>query len=353
MGEEKNGLVRVKGEANHHLYKRGDVYWIRASKSGKSRLQESLDTEHLTTARLRRDDKLSVYFNEKRLANNQSILCGDKFPEFLELKKTKSKGTYASMRNQWDNHLKGFFGHLLLDEVTESSWLRYVAKKREVSPDRKFFNDRKYLSMFIHWLYRDGLIQKVSKLPDVDPEIADGKVYTSEQIKEILGRAPFDLNLQIRMALTMGMRIGEIMSLEWDQIDFKRRTIYLPASKTKIRKERTFGISDACFDSLLVRSLKSAGRAVFAAPGDPDKCQGRDGNKRMWASCKRLAGIPKEYRFHWLRHTFLTHAFKTSTNPALICEYAGLSLEEASKTYLHFTVEDTRQVATLVGVDLC
>jgi integrase len=148
----------------------------------------------------------------------------------------------------------------------------------------------------------------------------------------------------------MGMRVGEIMTLEWTQVDFGRRTIYLPAEKTKIRKERTFGISDICLDLLIRLHQNTKGSAVFPSPTDPNKTQGRDGNKKAWANCKRLAGIPKEYRFHWLRHTFLTRVFKKSVNPALICEYAGLSLEEASKTYLHFTVDDTRVVASLVEV---
>ncbi|MGZ3797895.1 MAG: tyrosine-type recombinase/integrase, partial [Pseudobdellovibrionaceae bacterium] len=312
MGEEKNSLeetqdskklVKVKGGANAHLYKRGEVYWIRASKSGKPRLQKSLDTKTLTTARLRRDDELAVYMGEKRLSNAHTLLVDDKFPEFLDLKKTKAPATYASIKNQWENHLKDYFSPMTLDEVTESSWLRYVARKRIESPDRKFFNDRKYLSMFLHWLHREGHIQKIPKLPNVDPKIKEGKVFTSEQIKNLLARAPIDLNLQIRMAVTMGMRIGEIMSLEWDQVDFKKKTIYLPAEKTKIRKERTFGISDACFADLESRFKNSPGSAVFASPHNPDKCQGRQGNKGMWASCKRLAKVPKEYRFHWLRHT--------------------------------------------------
>jgi len=104
-----------------------------------------------------------------------------------------------------------------------------------------------------------------------------------------------------------------------------------------------------CLELLVERYNKRKGSVVFASPGNPDKCQQNNGNKRIWASCKRLAGIPKEYRFHWLRHTFLTNAFKQSVNPALICEYAGLSLEEAQRTYLHFSVDDTRVVSTLFG----
>lgn len=350
MGKKKNALVKVSGPSNAHLYKRGDVYWIRANNRNKKPLQKSLFTKTLSTARILRDEELAKYYGEKRLSNAISFLVEDKFPEFLELKKTKSKGTYDSISNQWKNHLKHGLGHLLISEVSETEWLKYVQNKRKSYKDRKFFNDRKYLVMFLNWLHRDGLIQKVPKLPDVDPEIAEGKVYTDEQLESLISRATTDLKLQILMGVTMGMRIGEIMSLEWNQIDFHKRTIYLPAHKTKIRKERTFGISKSCYDLLVERSELSQGLAVFASPRNPDKHQGRDGNKKIWASCKRMAGVPKEYKFHWLRHTFLTHAFKKSVNPALICEYAGLSLEEAQRTYLHFTVEDTRVVASLVEV---
>lgn len=354
MGKEKDRieLVKVLGPVNHHLYKRGEVYWVRASKRGKIRLKKSLGTNTLSTARLLRDEELAVYFGEKRLGNAQAILVSDKFPEFIELKKTKSKSTYQSIKNQWDNHLSAYFGNMLLDEITESSWLRYVKKKRESSPDRKFFNDRKYLSMFLHWLHRDGLIQKINKLPDVDPEIAEGKVFSDAQIKALLIRAPEDLKLQILCALTMGMRIGEIMSLEWSQIDFTKKTIFLPAEKTKIRKARTFGISAICLEILSERRKKSLGLAVFPSPFDANKTQGRDGHKKTWASVKRAAGVPAEFRMHWFRHTFLTLAFKKSVNPALICKYAGLSLEEAEKTYLHMTVEDTRIVSSLIDVKL-
>ena len=53
----------------------------------------------------------------------------------------------------------------------------------------------------------------------------------------MLLRAPADLNLQIRMAVSMGMRIGEIMSLEWSQINFSSQTIYLPRQKLKLEKK--------------------------------------------------------------------------------------------------------------------
>ncbi|MBA3755921.1 MAG: site-specific integrase [Nitrosomonas sp.] len=350
---------KIKGPQNKNLHRPigndgivRDVIWVRYFRTEIGRLDESLKTSNLTEARDLRDKRIAEFLGQKPRRASKVFLVEEKFPEFLELKKIKSKATYESYRNQWENHLKAFFGGMILDEVTETSWLTYVGSKRILKPKRKFFNDQKTLSGFMHWLHRSGLVSKTPKLQNVDPEIAEGKVYTDEQIQALLIQAPEELSLQIKLALTMGMRIGEIMSLEWDQIDFKKKTIYLPAAKTKIRKERKFGISDTCFQLLKDRKDKSRGLAVFPSPNNADKTQARDGNKKTWARTKQLAGVSKEYRFHWIRHTFLTLAFKKSVNPALICEYAGLSLEEASKTYLHFDEEDTRPVASLVGISI-
>lgn len=348
---------KIKGAQNKNLFRPfgsdgvvRDVIWVRFFRAGRGRLEESLKTTLLGEARDLRDKRIALFLGEKPRLSSKVFLVEDKFPEFLELKKHKSQGTQASMRNQWENHLKDGLGGLIITDLNNDEWLKYVGKKREKFPDRKFFNDRKYLSMFTHWLYRSGLIPKLQAFEDVDPEIAEGLVYSEDQIKALLKHAEPEMGLKILCGLTMGMRIGEINSLEWYQVDFKKKTIYLPAQKTKIRKERTFGISEACIELLRARKAESMGTAVFSSPGDPNKTQGRDGHKKSWTKCKALAGVPEEYRFHWLRHTFLTRAFKKSVNPALICEFAGLSLEEASKTYLHFSVEDTRIVASLIEV---
>lgn len=344
---------KIKGPQNHHLFrphgidgKIRDVFWVRFSRNGIGRLEESLKTTHLGEAREKRDKRIASFLGQKPRNGSKVFLVEEKFPEFVEIKKGKAPATYASIKNQWEIHLKEYFGGLILDEVTGTEWLKYVNLKRRTHPDRKFFNDRKYLSMFLNWLHRDGLIQKIPKLDIVDPEIDEGKVYSKDEISRLLEKATPDLWLQIQMSLTMGMRKGEILTLEWSQIDWIKKTIFLPAFKTKIRRARTFGVSNICYLALKARHDDSKSQWVFPSPLDSSKSVGRDGNKSAWENCRDQSKVTG--RFHFLRHSFLTLAFKASVNPALICEYAGLSLEEASKTYLHFSVEDTRVVADLV-----
>lgn len=344
-------FTNIKGPQNKNLCRPvgKEVIWVRFFRTGKGRLERSLKTNVITDARIKRDLEIARFLGQKARFQSKVHLVEDKFPEFLELKKIKSKGTHYSMTVQWERHLKEFFGGMILDEVNNNEWLKFVAWKRNQMPDRKFFNDRKYLSMFLHWCHRDGLIDKLPKLENVDPEIEAGKVYTDEECALLLEYSFGDLNLQIRMALTMGMRHGEIWTLEWSQIDWQKNTIHLPAEKTKIRKARTFAISKRCSDILVARANKSGSKWVFPQETNDLKPGGRSGLKWAWKTLRTDTGI--EGRFHDLRHTFLTRAFKKAVNPALICEYAGLSLEEASKTYLHFTPEDTKVVASLVEIE--
>lgn len=346
---------KIKGSQNHHLFRPydakdvlRDVIWVRYHRTGRGRLEESLRTNHLGEARDRRDVRIAEFLGEKPRGKRLAFLVEDKFVEFMELKKGKAARTYESIKNQWDNHLKGYFGGMLLEDVTESEWLKYVNKKRESLPDRSFFNDRKWLSMFLNWLHRAGLIERLPRLEDVDPEGDAGKVFTKQEIKDLLTHSTHNLRLQIYMAVTMGMRKSEIFTLEWTQVDFKARTIYLPAYKTKIRKARTFGLSPLCLELLTARKADSESLWVFPSLSSLEKPIGRSGNHGSWDAARRKAKV--EGRFHDLRHTFLTHAFKNSINPALICHYAGLSLDEAQRTYLHFTPDDTRLVGTLFEV---
>jgi integrase len=338
-------LKKKGGPANVHLYvNQNGIYWVRLYRASRGVLRRSLKTKNLTQARIRRDQAIAEFMGLRR--TKSTSLVEDAFEEFLELKTQKAKNTRISMNNHWHLHLKPFFALKYVDEISESLWLRYVHEKRQVAPDRKFFNDRKYLSMFLHWLHREGKIEKLPRLPNVDPEIRRGKAYSDEEIARLLDAASEDLKLQILMALTMGMRLGEILSLEWSQVDFRKKTIHLPAGKTKIRKSRTFAMSPECLK--IFESRPKSSPFVFPSPINRLSHLGPQGNKSSWRTCRLKAKVTG--RFHWLRHTFLTRAFKKPVNPSLICHYAGLSIQQAQKTYLHFDTEDTRVVSTLVSL---
>lgn len=339
--------IALKGNQNKYLYKRGSTYWVRASMAGKPRLEKSLNTNDLVYARELRDKEILEYFNTPVADKKDYFLALDKFNEWVNRPCDWRDSTRKHIKFIWDKHLADNFGNLHLDEITGEAWLRYVEKKRLEKPDRTFANEKKYLTGFLNWCFHLGYVTRKPRFETVDKGAKEGRAYEQAEIDALLKAAGRDLKLQILCGVTMGMRKGEIITLEWAQINFDRQTIHLPKEKTKINKSRTFAISPAVFELLVARKAKSVSHWVFPSPGKPDRPIGKDGSKSAWTSCRARAGV--EGTFHGLRHTFLTRAFKTATNPMLVCAYAGLSIDVAQKTYLHADEDYTREVASLVS----
>ena len=152
----------------------------------------------------------------------------------------------------------------------------------------------------------------------------------------------------ISMGFTMFMRSSEITQLTWGRIDLDKRLIVLTPDDTKTKQGRKINISSVVYEMLVSRESKDHGAALFGNRFDVNKPMSRQGYKNQWKATKANAGV--KCRFHDLRHSGLTRAFKTSNQWAQICHAAGLSLEEAEKTYLHITHEDTRFCAELISI---
>lgn len=338
-------LIPLRGKGYENLYrhpKTGIIYFSKYRES-TGRVERSTYTSNLTKARKIADNYARESYNTPREYRGRQT-CGELFPKYISQKQGKSKKTVYSITNSW-RHLKPFIEDLFPDEITNEFWLTvYVPKKKAKAPNRKFFNDRKWLRMFLLNLKKAGALNNVPDLENIDPTLEVGRVFTHSEIDSLLHFAHGDLKLQIILAITTGMRKGEILGLSWDRVDLDKKLITLRAQDTKIKKARTFPFTDIVADLLNERVRISP--YLFPSPKLASRPQ-MSGINRAWALCKLNAGVFG--RFHDLRHTFLTNAFKTKIAPAIICYYAGLSLEVAEKTYLHFKPDDARGLAEIAG----
>lgn len=341
-------LIPIEGKENAHLFRhpKSGIIYFKMFRKDKGQLERSTKTTVPKEARVAKDKILQEWLGLKPKTPTL-LLISELWPKWVETKSDKSDGTKDSIKYS-EAHLLEFFGGYLPNEITPALWERYIVKKREESSSRKFFNEWKWFNMFALFLRDHGHLEIRPKLRNPDPKKkGPGKVYSPEEIKKLVANANEDLRLQILMAYTMGMRIGEILGMEWDRIDLKKQTVELFAEHTKIRKGRKFGISEDVLFFLKKRTPKKG--PLFPSPEDPKKSIGS--NKTAWRICKRNAKVVG--RFHDLRHSFLTNAFRNAKgqmDSMLICEYAGLSIEMAQSVYLHFNEEDTRAVTKLVGI---
>lgn len=131
------------------------------------------------------------------------------------------------------------------------------------------------------------------------------RVLTGTELREVLLRAresgyPFGHVLEL-LILT-GQRRSEIGSLEWSWIDTDKRTITLPASVTKNKREHTFPYGDMVADVLAQIDRRSR----FLFPGSKDTDLPITGWSNFKAAFDKTCEV-ESWTLHDLRRTFATN----------------------------------------------
>jgi integrase len=147
-----------------------------------------------------------------------------------------------------------------------------------------------------------------------------------------------ELYLIVMLALTTGMRRGEIVGLRWPDVDLERRLIVL--NRTKNRERRSVPIvpevAELLRDHGKVRRLDTD--LVFASDGkDPvwfDK---------YWYRAMRDAKV-KDFRFHDLRHTAASYLAMSHATLAEIAAVLGHKTLAMVKRYAHLSDQHTEAV---------
>ena len=169
-----------------------------------------------------------------------------------------------------------------------------------------------------NWAVRQGLIDE-NRLDGVErvsqhvnaPEHPEAKHIALDralQCIEICRQSP-PLGGMCEMLLLTGMRIGELIRVTWQDVDFEQRMLRLQRHKTSERTERprTIPLCERAMDIIKEQATEtiSAERPVF---------QGQDGQEfTVSALHLRLRRLRKKhlelngFSFHKLRHTCATY----------------------------------------------
>jgi integrase len=137
-------------------------------------------------------------------------------------------------------------------------------------------------------------------------------------------------------ALETGMRRGELLSLQWHQVRFAPRAeLFLPATKTKGRRDRRVPISTVLRQVLERRRMDPAGRALASEAyvfGD-EVGRRRTSLKTSWGRILDRAGLT-DLRFHDLRREAGSRWMDAGVPLATIQRWLGHANIAQTSTYL-------------------
>ena len=276
-----------------------------------------------------------------------------KFSDYAELwlegygKAALKYSTVEGYRNANKNHLKPAFGKKRLDEITRADVKQFIyGKLNEGLAPATVRNVVACLSSILNQAIDDGIIKenptgkllklvpKKDKKSDINPLTKEEVHIFLEKVKELYPRYyPFYL-----CACRTGMRLGELLGLEWGCVDFHGRFIEVRQAFSrhrlttpKNRKIRRVDMSAQLTEMLrehrnnlrkeALKQGKPAPKWVFAQPGGKPLTATTAAN-RMFHRSLELAGLRK-VRFHDLRHSFASILIQQGESLAYVKEQMG------------------------------
>jgi len=156
------------------------------------------------------------------------------------------------------------------------------------------------------------------------------RVLTPAEEEALLAATTGTFRTLVALAIQTGMRRGEILNLEWGEVDLAARRISIPARKTKSRRDRNIPLTARAVS--LLESLPRSSAWVFGT-GEGGPMKGFEGK---WARAMRDTGI-RGLRFHDLRHTFASRAAMAGVSLQALKEMLGHSTLQMVLRYAHLS----------------
>jgi integrase len=278
--------------------------------------------------------------------------------------RTRTKlSTLRSYQNIINTHLTPVFGDFLLTDITTAMLQGYVAKRLERVKAKTAINElvplKKMFKHAVRWGYLKLNPAEHVERPRVDKE--EMKVLTPEEVRLFLNHVTPQHKPFFLTAVLTGLRRGELLGLQWGDIDWNnnqinvRRSVWngefvTPKTKNSVRK-----IDISPYLAMVLKKHKlgcpmSDIDLVFhntkGNPLEPGSLV-----KRHFLPALRMAKV-RQVRFHDLRHTNVALRIEQGQNIKYIQNQLGhASIQTTLDRYGHLLKEvNTEQAKKLDAI---
>ena len=289
----------------------------------------------------------------------------------LELKPT----SYDRLENTCKHHIFPEIGMLQIGTLTPTDIQKLITKKSEqlsYSSVKKIYEAIN--AAFTLAVQRDLIAKSpvvgIALPKRMEKTRSDMYFFTEEQIKKIKHEVSKDysqgktgtyrLGAAYILLLNTGMRIGEALALEWDDVDFEKRTISITKDLAQI-KNRDDGGKNYTYivqhkpktnDSIRIINMndgaKEALEKLKVINGEYKYVLARANGKhtthrafdKPFRSIQKRCGISPQVGVHALRHTFASILFKNGIDVKTVSSILGHANTTITyNTYIHLINE--------------
>jgi integrase len=247
-------------------------------------------------------------------------------------------------------HILPRLGRLALDQITPQQVAELLHHMRERHYASGTTNRVLVLIRYIFNLAKKWGIAGVSNNPAAElktaPDVYRERFLTVEETQRLLKAIDTDENQtaaqSIKLLLLTGARRNEITQAKWGYIDWQKKTLLVPCSKSG--RPRLIQLNSAALD--LLRSIRRQLEDIFIFPstvtGRPSKSL-----HFPWTRIRKRAGLTG-FRLHDLRHSYASFLVNKGVSIYVVQGLLGHANVRATARYAHLANETLSDAAELI-----
>jgi len=327
------------------IYKhpKSGIYYVDVIVAGSKRVRRSTGTQDKVAAQEFHDKVKAQLWRSKHLGEQRQYTFEEAAVEFLKQHAhTRDYGSKVQHIKFWREQ---FSGCTLCSLTTESIRDALPTHKRSRYGQSKPLTGatkNRYLatlSKLLHDAVKRGWLPKMPYIEKYAESPLREEFMTQEQAAVFLQALPEGWMRDVcTFALATGMRAGEILSLEWAQVNPERALVSVLGSKAKSKSGRAVPLSEDAMQ-VITRRKGLHKKYVFARAGS----QTREIDRRPFAKAVRAAGLPEGFRFHDLRHTWASWHAQAGTPMLTLQRLGGWKTLSMLNRYAHLSADDLAQ----------
>jgi integrase len=280
--------------------------------------------------------------------------------DFMDVyaKVNNKRSEQLSKQRILDNHLLPFLGRTRLVDIRLRQIERFKARQLKSDLRPKTINNHlavlsKMLRVAEAWEYI-AAAPKVKLLKAAKPEMRF--LEFDEAARLIRVAEPGLERMLIRTALRTGLRIGELLALRWDDVDFERRQIHVRRNYVrghidtpKSGRDRVVPMTADLYDALR-RYRHLRGPLVFCN-SDGSFLTDNQTKHYLYRACRKA--FLDTFGWHVLRHSFASHLVMRGAPLKAVQELLGHATIDMTMRYAHLSpAAKNEAIALLDGTNM-
>ena len=253
-------LFEYKEKKYKHAYHRGGKnVWVRGKIKGQNfhrmSTEKKLSVANMNFVEKHWEELLQEHWDKKLKKEERAkqLTVAELVETALEVNETANKGSKKKYRGIFNNHIIPAFGDMIPDDITAGVFRKFQVDLRVKKKlgKKTIDNIRSAFSCLIQYVNEEEISKNnplvlvkapVSKLfisynedgeainQKGEPIVESVDPFTYEDTKVIIGVAEGQFKNIVTLQFFSGMRIGEMCTLRWGDVDFNNKTIHVQRS---------------------------------------------------------------------------------------------------------------------------